>query len=70
MERTGALLTRALKVFFNLAQSNTNETIQKIQAEIAPKLAAHRDAIYLNPKLFARVETLYEQRDQLGLDAE
>jgi peptidyl-dipeptidase Dcp len=70
MERTGMLLTRAAKVFFNLAQSNTNDTIQKVEAEESPKLAAHSDAIYLNPKLFARVKALYDTRDTLGLDAE
>ncbi len=70
MERSGALLTRVTKVFFNLSQSNTNDTIQKIKAEEAPKLAAHSDAIYLNAKLFARVKTLYDQRDALKLDSE
>ncbi len=70
MERTGALLTRVSKVFFSLSQANTNETLQKVQQEQAPKLAAHRDAIYLNGKLFARVKSLYVQRDKLGLDAE
>jgi peptidyl-dipeptidase Dcp len=70
MERTGELLTRVSKVFFNLAQSNTNDTMQKIRAEEAPKLAAHQDAIYLNAKLFARVKALYARRDSLGLDPE
>jgi len=70
MERSGALLTRVAKVFFNLAQSNTNEDIQKLQAELAPKLAAHQDEISLNPKLFARVKLLYDKRDSLGGDAE
>jgi peptidyl-dipeptidase Dcp len=70
MERTGVLLTRAAKVFFNLAQSNTNDAMQKIRADVAPKLAAHQDAIYLNAKLFGRVKTLYEQRDALKLDPE
>lgn len=70
MERSGMLLTRAAKVFFNLSQSNTNDTLQKIEAEVAPKLAAHQDAIFMNPKLFARVKALYDQRATLGLDAE
>jgi peptidyl-dipeptidase Dcp len=70
MEKTGELLTRVAKVFFNMDQSNTNPTIQKIKAEVAPKLAAHNDAIYLNPKLYARVKAVYEKRDQLGLDPE
>jgi len=70
MERTGSLLTRVSKVFFALSQSNTNDTLQKVQKEEAPKLAAHRDAIFLDAKLFARVKALYAQRDSLGLDAE
>jgi peptidyl-dipeptidase Dcp len=70
MERSGELLTRVAKVFLNLAQSNTNDTMQKIKAEEAPKLAAHQDAIYLNPKLFARIKSLYDRRDVLKLDPE
>jgi peptidyl-dipeptidase Dcp len=70
MERSGALLTRVSKVFFNLTQSNTNDTMQKIEADEAPKLASHQDSIYLNPKLFARVKSLYDSRDSLGLDAQ
>src|ERR1041384_5921459 len=59
MERSGVLLTRVLKVFFAMTQANTDDTLQKVQAEEAPKLAAHHDAIYLDPKLFQRVKTLY-----------
>lgn len=70
LERSGALLTRVAKVFFNIGQSNTNDRIQKIKAEEAPKLAAHQDAIFLNPKLFARVKSLYDSRSTLGLDPE
>ncbi len=70
MERSGALLTRVTKVFFNLTQANTNDALQKIKSEEAPKLAAHSDAIHLNPKLFARVKAIFDQRDSLKLDAE
>jgi peptidyl-dipeptidase Dcp len=70
MERSGALLTRAAKIFFNLTQSNTNDAFQKVEAEESPKLAAHGDAIYMNPKLYARVKTLYDGRAASGLDAE
>jgi peptidyl-dipeptidase Dcp len=68
MERSGQLLTRAAKIFFNLAQSNTSDALQKIRAEEAPRLAAHQDAIYLNAKLFARLHALYEKRDAMHLD--
>ena len=70
MEKSGDLLTRVTKVFFNLAQSNTNDAMQKVRAEEAPKLAAHQDSIFLNPKLWARVKALYEKRASLGLDPE
>jgi peptidyl-dipeptidase Dcp len=70
LEKSGALLTRASKVFFALAQANTNDVLQKVKSDEAPKLAAHHDAIFLNPKLFARVQALYDQRAALHLDAE
>ena len=63
LERSGALLTRVTKVFFNLTQSNTSDTLQKIKSDEAPKLAAHSDTIYLNPKLFARVKAVCDRRD-------
>ncbi|WP_295361346.1 M3 family metallopeptidase [Arenimonas sp.] len=68
MEKTGALLNRTAAVFGNLAGAHTNPQIQAVQAEMAPKFAAHQDAILLDGKLFARVKSLYEQRDALGLD--
>ena len=70
LERSGQLLTRATTVFFNLSGTNTNDEMEKIQAEMAPKLSAHQDAISLDPKLFARVDTLFQNREKLGLDPE
>ena len=70
MERSGELLDRVQTIFFSLAGANTNDALEKIQSEMAPKLSAHRDAIALNSKLFERVKSLYDQRDNLGLDAE
>src|SRR5206468_4334058 len=70
LERTGRLLDRAERSFDNLYACNTNPTLQKIETEMAPELAAHRDAIHLNSKLFARVQELYDNRDKLGLDPE
>ena len=70
MERSGPLLRRVFRVFSALAQSNTNATLRKVQAEEAPRLAAHRDAIYLNPKLYARVKAIYELRATMTLDPE
>src|SRR6516165_4614553 len=70
LERTGRLLDRAETTFSNLNSCNTNPSMQKIETEMAPKLAAHRDAIHLNGKLFARIKELYDNRDKLGLDPE
>src|SRR3989440_885320 len=70
LERTGRVLDRAETTFSNLNSCNTNPALQKIETEMAPKLAAHRDAIHLNGKLFARVQELYDNRDKLALDPE
>ncbi|MFA0924895.1 peptidyl-dipeptidase Dcp [Xanthomonas fragariae] len=70
MERSGQTLTRVSHIFFGLVQADTSDARQKIQEDIAPKLAAHKDEIDLDPKLFARVKTLYDQRDALSLDPE
>jgi peptidyl-dipeptidase Dcp len=70
LDRSGLLLTRENNIFSSLAAAHTNPELQKIEEEIAPKLAAHNDAIYLNPALFARVKAVYAQRDALSLDAE
>ncbi len=70
MEKTGQLLQRALEAFGGVTAANTNPALQKVQAEEAPKLAAHQDAIVLNAKLFARVAAVYKQRESLHLDPE
>jgi peptidyl-dipeptidase Dcp len=68
LERTGALLTRVQRVFSAVVQANSDDILQRVQKEEAPKLAEHHDAIYLDAKLFARVKSVYEKRD--SLDAE
>jgi len=70
MERSGQLLGRASRVFGNLTSANTNDTLDKIDEEYSPKFAAHFDGIYLNAKLFERIQALYDKRAELGLDAE
>ncbi len=70
LEKSGRTLRRAQSVFFNLNNLITNDAMQKLERELAPKLAAHDDAISLNPKLFARIAALHEQRASLQLDAE
>jgi peptidyl-dipeptidase Dcp len=70
MERSGQLLDRVSNVFFNLTSANTNDTLENLERDLSPKLAAHRDAILLNTRFFDRVQALYHKRENLGLDAE
>lgn len=70
MEKSGQLLGRVLLVFYNKSSSDTNDAIDAIEAELAPKLAAHQDAIQLNPVLFTRIKSLYEDQAQLNLNSE
>jgi len=70
LERSGSLLERVDTVFSNLNSANTNPVMQQVEREMAPKLSAQRDAIRLNPALFARIQALYNMRAQQGLDAE
>ncbi|MEJ2534135.1 MAG: M3 family metallopeptidase [Gammaproteobacteria bacterium] len=70
MERSGRTLDRVSRVFFAMASANTNDDIEAVRSEMAPKLAAHQDAILLNEALFARVKALYDQRDAMELDPE
>jgi len=70
MEKSGALLNRVMAVFNGVTGANTDDALQKVQEDEAPKLAAHEDAVYLNSKLFQRVQTVYDQRASLKLDPE
>ena len=70
LERTGETLDKVADVFFNLVSSNTNDQMDAIAAEVTPKLSAHSDAISLNKKLFSRVNSVHEQRNNLNLNTE
>ncbi|WP_083500227.1 M3 family metallopeptidase [Sphingomonas endophytica] len=70
MEKSGRLLERAAMAFYGVVGANTDDVLQKTQATLAPKFAAHQDSITLNPKLFARVKTLYDGRATLKLTPE
>lgn len=70
LERSGRLLSRVSNVFFNLTGANTSDAKEALARDLAPKLAAHHDAIMLDAKLFGRIDALYRQRDHLNLDAE
>ena len=70
LEKSGQMLMRMLLVFFNKSSSDTSDALDAIEEEIAPKLAAHQDAINLNPVLFARIKSLYDNRESIGLNGE
>jgi peptidyl-dipeptidase Dcp len=70
MERSGQLLMRVLTVFYNKSSSDTSDRLDEIEEEVAPKLAAHMDAIRLNQELFGRIKHLHENRDSLELNNE
>ncbi|HEY2444868.1 MAG TPA: peptidyl-dipeptidase Dcp [Rhizomicrobium sp.] len=69
-EKSGRMLDRVNLAFSAVVGANTNDTLDKTQTDVAPKLAAHQDAILLNPKLFKRVKAVYDARDSLKLDPE
>ncbi|HJS44929.1 MAG TPA: M3 family metallopeptidase [Rhizomicrobium sp.] len=70
LEKSGKLLTRIDGVFGNLTSAATNEALQAIELEMAPRLSAHWSAITMHPVLFARLDALYQKRASLSLDAE
>jgi peptidyl-dipeptidase Dcp len=70
LQKSGVLLNRVMAVFNAITSANTDDALQKLQEEEAPKLAAHADAIHLNGKLFQRIQAVYDQRDSLKLDPE
>lgn len=69
IDRSGELLASVSRIFFGLAEANTNDSLQQIQVDISPKLSAHRDAISLNPTLFSRIKSVYENQKKFNLDA-
>jgi peptidyl-dipeptidase Dcp len=70
MERSGQTLNRVATAFFSLTSANTNDEMEAIRSDMAPKLSAHNDQILLSNELFERIKAIYEQRDSLELDPE
>ncbi len=70
LERSGQLLDRVSTVFFTLASADSTDFINELEEKIAPRLAAHHDAIALDARLFARIESIHSELDTLALDAE
>ncbi|WP_448099501.1 M3 family metallopeptidase [Polluticoccus soli] len=70
LEKSGEILNRVTSIFFAVANANTNEYLQEVEEKVAPRLAAQKDAVFLNDSLFQRVKALHEKKDSLGLDRE
>ncbi|MFF1879103.1 M3 family metallopeptidase [Leifsonia sp. NPDC058230] len=70
LETSGQTLQRVAEVFFNKSSSDSSDFTNELEEEIAPLLAAHSDAIRLDPQLYGRLKALHDQLDTLGLDAE
>jgi peptidyl-dipeptidase Dcp len=70
LDKMRDILNRVSSVFFSQAVANTNDSLQKIEVEISPKLSAFEDEVRLNPDLFKRIKTVYEKQDQFNLTAE
>jgi len=69
-DKSGKMLKRVSKVFFNITEANTNDQLQGIAAKVSPMLSKHNDDISMNSKLFARIKTIFEKRKDLKLDAQ
>ncbi|MFJ2973804.1 peptidyl-dipeptidase Dcp [Kluyvera sp. NPDC087067] len=70
LEKSGEMLSRVTSVFFAMAASHSNAEIQQLDEQFSAELAGLANDIYLNSALFQRIESLWQQRDSLGLDAE
>jgi peptidyl-dipeptidase Dcp len=70
LEKSGRLIDRALQAFAGVTGANTNPYLQDVKTALAPKLAAHQDAIFLDARLFARISAIHARRDTGGFDAE
>ena len=69
-ERSGAILDRVTSVLFNVSESDATESLQKIVEQVLPMMSEHSDNIFMNPYFFAKVETLYKDMENLGLNRE
>ncbi|MBI5661648.1 MULTISPECIES: M3 family metallopeptidase [Ignavibacterium] len=70
LEKSGKLLTKVSRVFFNLTGANTNDELQKVAEIITPQLTKLNNDIFLNEKLYQRIKTIYDQREELNLNKE
>lgn len=68
LENSGKLLSNVSRVFYNLNSAHTNDEIQALAKDLAPKISAHWDEIYLNEQLFERVKSVYDRKAEFNLD--
>ncbi|MDP4281446.1 MAG: M3 family metallopeptidase [Bacteroidota bacterium] len=69
-DRSGVVLTRVSKVFYNLTEANTSDQLQALARKIDPMVTQHEDEIYMNPGLFKKIKVLFEKRHQINLDSQ
>ena len=69
-ERSGAILDRVSMVLFNISESDATESLQKIVEEALPLVSVHSDNIFMNPDFFKKVDALFQNIDNLGLNQE
>ena len=70
LELAGEMYSRVSGVFWNLSGADTNDTLQELERELSPELSRHHSAVMMNAALFARIDALYQDRENLGLDSE
>jgi peptidyl-dipeptidase Dcp len=70
LERSGARLDLARRLLDDAGATRATSAIRALEAEWLPRLAAHDDAVSLDPRVFARIADLAARRDALDLDAE
>jgi peptidyl-dipeptidase Dcp len=70
LDKMGELITKVSYVFFGITSANTNDTLQKIEVEISPKLSQYRDEILLNPVLFKKIKSVYDNQAKFNLNDE
>lgn len=68
LETSGQSLDKVMRVFGNITNTDTNDALNALEGELYPMLTREQDAVTFNPKLFARIQAIYDQRDRLGLD--
>jgi len=69
-DKSGKVLNRVSKVFFNMTEAQTSDQLQSIATKVSPLLSKHNDDVSMNPKLFARIKAIYDKRNELKLDAQ